>query len=242
MGKTVSILQKYQEDIKMEIHNLNTIKHIITMLIVTHRNFKDLSALLSASEKINAETNDVSQGFDNTFLSERNIKMKSKDVKQNVRIVNLPNMTFACYRAESETPENDCSNIIDNFAKEKKLHKISGFRHFGFNNPNPTEGNPVYGYEMWVSIPKDFEVPSPLWKHEFSGGLFASLPATLENIFERWMELGEFMENSEKYDIDYDESKDRICLEENTNCISVYENSLPETEMHFDLLVPIKRR
>lgn len=54
---------------------------------------------------------------------------------------------------------------------QNNLHKRSGYRNFGFNNPSPFEGNPVYGYEMWVTIPDNFVVPEPLVKKRFDGGL-----------------------------------------------------------------------
>lgn len=76
------------------------------------------------------------------LLSERTIVISATQL-DNVRIVRLPAMTVASYRAESETPEKDCSDVINRFVLDNSLHKESGFRHFGFNNPNPSENNPV---------------------------------------------------------------------------------------------------
>ena len=97
---------------------------------------------------------------------------------------------------------------------ENSLNEEYGFRHFGFNNPYPSEGNPVYGYEMWVVIPEDFQVVEPFTRKEFMGGMFAAVPAYLTNIGERWNELWDWVNNNEKYEIDWNPEVDRRWFEE----------------------------
>jgi len=97
-------------------------------------------------------------------LSERNSIMKTNQLN-NVRIVKLPPMPVASCQAESATSEKDCSLVFNKFVLENNLHKRSDFRFFGFNNPCPSDGNPVYGYEMWVTIPDDFIVTAPSQKN-----------------------------------------------------------------------------
>ena len=41
---------------------------------------------------------------------------------------------------------------------------------FGFNNPSPNEDQEYYGYEFWVTIPENMNVPEPLTKKNFDGG------------------------------------------------------------------------
>jgi hypothetical protein len=85
-------------------------------------------------------------------LSERSIEM-SDEILNNVRIVSLPPMAVAAYCVESTTPEDDCRAVINKFVLENNLHKMSRFRYFGFNNPNPTEETTDYGNEFWVTVP-----------------------------------------------------------------------------------------
>ena len=169
-------------------------------------------------------------------LSERVIPM-SKEQLTNVRIVTLPAMTIATYRAESATPEDDCSKIFNKFVLENNLHKRSGYRNFGFNNPSPSAGSPAYGYEMWVTIPEDFDVPQPLKKKQFGGGLYASISTNMNEIGERWYLLYEWCKHSEKYAVD----SALPCLEE---CTMDFETFITEQvsdgEKQLDLLEPIK--
>ena len=134
----------------------------------------------------------------NTLSERGNISIMTENKLRNVRIVRLPAMTVASYRAESATPENDCSVVFNKFVLENNLHKHSGFRFFGFNNPSPSDKNPVYGYEMWVTIPENFDVPAPLLKKHFEGGLYASISTHMNEIGERWQLLYDWCRNNAK--------------------------------------------
>jgi len=173
-------------------------------------------------------------------LSERIVNMEHLNKIQqldNVRIVRLPPMIVASNRAVSATPEADCTIEFDKFVLENNLHKQSGFRSFGFNNPEPSEGSPIYGYEMWVAIPENFDIPSPLEKKQFDGGLYASISANMNEIGERWQLLGEWCEKSDKYDFDLSTQ----WLEE---LVMDYETFISEqtsaSDKQLDLLLPIK--
>lgn len=178
---------------------------------------------------------------DNTFsepeqalqilLSERNIAMSANQLG-NVRIVRLPAMTVASYRVESETPEKDCSDVMNRFVLKNSLHQSSCFHHFGFNNPSPAENNPVYGYETWVAIPADYAVPEPLVKKQFDGGLYASLSTKIGEIGERWQQLYNWVKNSDKYGIDTGSQ----WLEE---CVDFETFISGDESMQLDLLEPI---
>ena len=168
----------------------------------------DLAQLVEELRQQLTETPDLLQAFLpvvaksnkprlKSFLSERIFAMPKK--LDNVRIVRLPAMTVAAYRAESATPENDCAAVHDKFVRDNNLHQRSGFRHFGFNNPNPSQGNPVYGYELWVTISDDFDVPAPLEKKQFDGGLYAAVATRMNEIGERWTLLYQWCANNEQY-------------------------------------------
>jgi len=155
---------------------------------------------------------------------------------KNVRIVELPPMTVASYQAESETPEADCAKVFDKFVLDNKLNKRSGHRSFGFNNPEPTEGNPVYGYELWVTIPENFDLPEPFVRKQFEGGLYASVSAQINEIGERWEALYNWVAASEKYEC----NAPARWLEEQVMDYETF-TSAADNEKQLDLLYPVRR-
>ena len=171
------------------------------------------------------------------LLSEREDRMLGHQLN-NVRIVRLPAMTVVSYRAVSETPEEDCSKLFFRFVLDNKLHEQSGFRLFGFNNPSPSEGDPVYGYEMWVTVPGNFNPPQPFQKKRFSGGLYASISSRLNEIGERWGLLHFWCESSEEYQPD-----DSVqWLEEYCTDPERFFSGMNDSERQLDLLEPVKYR
>jgi DNA gyrase inhibitor GyrI len=46
-------------------------------------------------------------------------------------------------------------------------------RIFGFNNPNPSEGSPNYGYEWWITVGEATEPEGDIRILNFPGGLYA---------------------------------------------------------------------
>lgn len=173
----------------------------------------------------------------NTLL-ERNMPMTTPQL-DNVRIVRLPAMHVASYRAISATPEEDCSRVFNAFVLEHALHKRDGYRFFGFNNPSPTAADPVYGYEMWVTVPADFDVPAPLQKKHVCGGLYASISTQMNEIGERWQRLAQWCRQSERYEVDADAQ----WLEECSMDFEFFASpSVPGSEKQLDLLEPIKER
>jgi len=117
-----------------------------------------------------------------------------KLTEQEVRIIELKPMKVAYYCALSASPEKDAWDVMLKWAEEKGLRDLSTTRYFGFNNPCPTPDNPVYGYEVWITV-SDNELESDDIKiKEFSGGLYAVTNTFLYNIGERWMGLAKWVE------------------------------------------------
>jgi len=164
-------------------------------------------------------------------------QIKNMEQLKNVRIVRLPGMTVASYCAESESPEKDCAKVFDKFVMENNLHKRSGYRSFGFNNPDPSEDSPVYGYELWVTIPEDFDLPEPFIKKQFSGGMYASISAQMNEIGERWESLYHWSTQSERYEGDCSLQWLEEQVMDNETFMS---EQVPDSEKQLDLLLPIK--
>lgn len=245
LSYAIEVLRRHLEETRQEEKELKALGVVVEHLINQMKSQNNLSDMLMS---LDVPDDNAILEFKNALqitLSERDSNMltnSSYDKIGYVRIIKLPRMIFACYRAESETPEQDCAKVLNKFIDEKSLNERYGFRHFGFNNPAPQPGSPMYGYEMWAVIPEDMPVPEPLYKKEFKGGLFAAIPTELTNIGERWNQLDNWVVNNDKYEYDWNPQQDRRCLEE---CIDYVSFNSPETEdgnRQLDLLAPIKQK
>lgn len=228
----IDALTSHLENLRQEAAVVNSLSTLIEKLIRHIKAEKNLAQVFYYLEKQSRTTDSELEKALQTILSEGKNNM-STNLLSDVRIVRLPAMTVASYRAQSETPEKDCSEVMNKFILENSLHRKSGFRHFGFNNPSPSENNPVYGYEMWVAIPEDFEVHEPLVKKQFGGGLYASISTKLGEIGDRWQQLYNWAKNNDKYDVDFSFQ----WLEECTDFETFISGD--ESAQQLDLLEPI---
>lgn len=130
--------------------------------------------------------------------SQRLAELKDKDV----RIVYLPPATVASAHCigGADGPEQASAEMLDRFISEARLQEAyPAARHFGFNNPDqPTEGE-GHGYERYVTIPDDLEVPPPLTRKRFAGGLYAAHAIPM-GAWEEWQSLYEWAAASELYE------------------------------------------
>lgn len=125
----------------------------------------------------------------------------NKLTDNNIRIIRLRSMPVAWYRAESSSPEVDAWNVMRKWVTEHDLDNLFTTRYFGFNNPNPVPGNPVYGYEVWVSVLNDhssllMKGPGVIRVKQFEGGRYAVTHTFLSEIQEKWKQLGEWVQES----------------------------------------------
>jgi DNA-binding transcriptional MerR regulator/DNA gyrase inhibitor GyrI len=237
-GTAINVLTDHLDKLRRDTAVYGSLIVIMEKLI---RHLKDSSSLDQVLSQIEIQTitasNDLTHKETLQFkLSERILFMQTEKLN-NVRIVKLPAMTVASYRAESKTPEADCSKVFNKFVLDNSLHKRDGYRFFGFNNPSPTEGNPVYGYEMWVTIPDDFAVLEPLIKKQFNGGLYASISTQMNEIGERWRMLNEWCKSNGEYDCDFSFQ----WLEECTMDFEMFiSDEVADGAKQLDLLEPVK--
>ena len=234
LGTVFNTLNGHLENLRQDAAVYHALITFVEIFVMHIKETCNLEQIFSCLEAQNAAFDSRHDNVPQLQLSERIISMEQLN---NVRIVKLPAMTVAAYRAESATPESDCSKVFNPFVLENNLHKRNGYRNFGFNNPSPSEGNPVYGYEMWVTIPEDFDVPTPLAKKQFGGGLYASISTTMNEIGERWKLLHEWCKNSDKYDVDFSFQWLEECSMDFETFISEH---VPDGEKQLDLLQPIR--
>lgn len=185
---------------------------------------------------------------ENTSMNELNIADETLWKNLNVRIVLLPPFTVASNHYIGENPEEHVDKPMDKFIRESRLYEIKpDSRFFGFNHPNPgVRDDGLYGYEIWVTIPDDMEVPAPLTKKKFDGGLFAAYTIKFPE-FHYWEKLGKWVENNEIYEPNWSEQGFDImggCLEEHLNWVYSSHMGWPKNGIdgQIDLLLPIKKR
>ncbi|MDD4495760.1 MAG: effector binding domain-containing protein [Eubacteriales bacterium] len=137
---------------------------------------KTAADLESASEKLNRLTN------------------------REVRIVYLPPSTVVAAHHIGEGCEGVVYGQIAKFINDNNLHELKpDFRAFGFNNPMMKVANTASdGYEAWVTIPDDMEVPPPLVKKQFIGGLYAAHMIPM-GAFEEWAWLRDWVMSNDKF-------------------------------------------
>lgn len=163
-----------------------------------------------------------------------------------VRIIYLPPSAVAAAHYVGDEPEIHVNEMLDRFVRETGLHRRKpDLRHYGFNHPNPTDATGFHGYESWVTIPEDMEVPAPLVKKLFVGGIYAAHMISFGS-FNEWDLLLNWVNSNEKYEFAGDMAdQEHMCglLEEHLNYISHVElaNTEPE-EFQLDLLVPVREQ
>lgn len=236
-------------EIEDEITALSTIKDVIESLLKRLHIENDRLQLLddeSLLKIVNSLTTSKikfkeEKSMDNlNKASERLSRLTDK----NVRIVYLPPAYVAAYQFIGADPEVQVGQVMDKFVCDSNLAVIKpDLRHFGFNSPNPDETG-RYGYEIWVTIPDDMDVPSPLVKKRFDGGMYAAHMIPF-GAFEEWQWLDEWLKGSNKYEYGGTGSPENMfgSLEESLNYVNRINLSGQQTEgLQLDLLIPIKEK
>lgn len=254
--ETVEIFRQNIEQLDEEITALSTVRDILTRFIEEISEKADVrlrllgdEAVFSVITSLSFSDNKIKEDIsvkDMNKASEDLMKMQDKDV----RIVYLPPMTIAAAYAEGEDTESKSADMISKFIVKSGLLKIKpDVRSFGFDCSPEFQGIgvPSKVYESWVSIPDDMEVPAPLIKRKFSGGLYAA-HVLREWDFADWQRLGEWVNASDKYANDWGsprwESKETKAgqgFEETLNFYNFAQNGKMEN-LQLDLLFPIKEK
>jgi DNA gyrase inhibitor GyrI len=182
---------------------------------------------------------------DLNISNEKLNKLTAKDV----RIIYLPPMTVAAIHiigqdANGEHAEYTSAAILDEFIEKANLKTTyPSARNFGFNNPDGVhDDDPAHGYERWISIPDDMDVPAPLIKKHLDGGLYAAHVIPMGAWDEGWMPLYNWVdENNARY-IGRWNTIDGVCgwLEEHLNYWDWNESYDGKVVNQVDLLMPVK--
>jgi AraC-like DNA-binding protein/DNA gyrase inhibitor GyrI len=143
----------------------------------------------------------------------------------------LPPMQVAYFRAVGKTPERDAWKTLIGWAKDKRVMGGSKpYRIFGFDNPGPESGNPIYGYEFWITVDSNVPESDKIRIKEFPGGLYAVTGTTIAEIsnawrhFTRWLKISRYKPGLHQ------------CLEEHLT-----HEETPVDKMQIDLYLPIAK-
>lgn len=251
--ESLRLLQENLAQLDAEISSLDLIRDILRQFIdrlsksLKQRQHFDLLEDQALAEIVHALTLPKTTIKENASMDDLNKSEEVLNKSLNIRILHLPPYTVASYQYIGKNPEEQVGNVTSKFVQESKLYERKpDARMFGFNHPNPgiLEGD-LYGYEDWVTIPEDMELPEPMVKKHFEGGLYAVLTIQFPE-FQFWENLTRWVEESPDYKPNYSELGLEImggCLEEHLNW--VYHAHLGWKEQgpgQIDLMFPIKRR
>jgi DNA-binding transcriptional MerR regulator len=176
--------------------------------------------------------------------SKGDLIVENSGIAEGIRILYLPAATVAASRFVGEAPEDAAGRQLDQFVRDTGLvERKPDMRVYGFNNPSPTEEGQPYGYEFWVTIPEDMDVPAPLEKKHFAGGLYAAHCIKMGD-FQEWGDFTQALMQSEEYKVDPREPLGMGgCMEEHLNAFTYYRTAPGEAQFtQVDLLTPVKRR
>jgi DNA-binding transcriptional MerR regulator/DNA gyrase inhibitor GyrI len=249
----IDVFQQNLEEIGDEITALTTIKSVIQSFIerLNIKNAKlqllDDESLLEIVDSLTVSKINFKEDktMDDLIKAEKKL---NKHTDRDVRIVYLPPATVASIHCVGGLPEKETGDLLFAFIKASGLPDIKpDFRHYGFNAPDgePPHSGDDHGYERWVTIPENMEVPARFTKKQFPGGLYAAHMIPM-GAFEEWQWLYEWAVNHEKYEIVWGEPECMHgCLEEHLNAMHHYlwpDNEDFDRRLQLDLLIPIREK
>ena len=152
-----------------------------------------------------------------------------------IQVVELEAMRVISFHGYGKSPEGIAWEKLREWVTTNGHEgMVESQRFFGFNNPNPSPGSENYGYEQWMTLPKDYEPQEDETVKFLAGGLYAIggfRESTPESFGPAWQAINDWRVDS---DYVYDES--RQWLEE----LRTKESVLADMPLvDFDCFMPI---
>lgn len=255
----IEIFKQNINELDEEITALSTLKSILMLFVDELQEKADVNlrlellndkTMLAIVSTLSFSKNKIKENVSMEELNKANENL-NKLADKDVRIVYLPPMTVAAAYATGEGCEGKAIDMITQFVKEIGLLKIKpDARSFGFDCSKGAAviGEPSHVYEVWVSIPDDIDIPAPLVKRTFEGGLYAAHVLRSWD-FQDWRLLKEWVNASDKYDNDWDSprwtSPETVAgqgFEETLNFYNFVQKGGKMEDLQLDLLFPIKEK
>ena len=255
-AEAIEIFKQNISELDDEINALSVIRSILVRLAAELQKQTNVrleidalmdSSVLSIVNSLSLSKNLIKENMDMDDLKKADEKLNTL-TDRDVRIVYLPPSAVASAHYIGEGCESVVYGQIKMFINENNLcERKPDFRAFSFNNPMAEIGVPSEGYEAWVTIPDDMDVPAPLVKKQFSGGLYAAHMIPF-GAFEEWGWLRQWVLSNERFVhawgevrvTPYDKGMD-WAMEEPLNFFNIFQDleSNPAAQQ-LDLLFPIK--
>ncbi len=255
----IEIFNQKISELDEEITALSTLKSILMRFVEELQEKADVylklellndKTTLALVSTLSFSENKIRENISMEELNKANENL-NKLADKDVRIVYLPPMTVAAAYATGEGCEGKANDMIMQFVKESGLLKIKpDARSFGFDCSKGATviGEPSHVYEVWVSIPDNIQIPLPLVKRTFNGGLYAAHVLRSWD-FQDWRLLKEWVNASDKYDNDWGSlrwtSPETVAgqgFEETLNFYNFIQKGSKMEDLQLDLLFPIKER
>lgn len=249
----IDVLEQSIAEIAAEREALETIDSVLRRFV------RELGKLLPAplpervfdrsdiAELVQALSMKTLSQKEETSMEDLNRANEILEQPRDVRIIYVPPMTVAACQMTGDNKEEIVGAAITAFIRASNLPAIKpDFRRIGFNNPASDQPGGSLGYEAWVSIPGELDVPAPLVKKRFLGGLYAAHVIAFGE-FQEWGRLWQWVMNNAQYEVDFaprtdpPDAKADPSLEEQLDAIHHMDDSGP-FGTQLDLLVPIKPR
>ncbi|QQO07858.1 MerR family transcriptional regulator [Breznakiella homolactica] len=259
-ARTVELFRRNINELDKEITALSTVKSILTRFVEEINEKADVKLQLLGDETLfsmvgalSFSNNQIKEIKENVSMDELNKASETLDklLDKDVRIMYLPPMTVAACLASGEGCEEKANGAINKFVTDTGLTKIKpDLRQFGFDASKEFQGTgvPSQAYEAWISIPDDMEVPAPLIKRTFRGGMYAAHVLRAWD-FQDWVLLREWVNASGKFDNAWgeprwtpDETGSGQGFEEQLNYWVNAKNGFKMEDMQLDLLFPIRAK
>jgi DNA gyrase inhibitor GyrI len=118
-----------------------------------------------------------------------------------VRIEELPPMWVASCRAVGVSPEVEVWSRLSGWAETAGLlEDPERYPVFGLYPAAHQDTDPEHGYELWIRVDEEMQLPEGMVRREFGGGLYAVTDWSAglgRDLDQRWEELEGWVQMSE---------------------------------------------
>lgn len=209
----ISVFKKNIGELENEISALSLIKSILENFVTEIQKITDIhlnldllqdASIQKLAESLTLVQKNVKEKFSMSALDQA---AEVLNKLKNVRVLYIPPMTVASVYCKGEKPEEQAWRTVTDFVLQNKLLEIKpDLRVFRISHQNAVGA--VFGHEMWVSVPDGFAVPAPFAEKKFLGGEYAA-HVMGNNGFEVALGLQDWINESERYQYDYEGSMQR---------------------------------
>jgi len=198
----IEIFKENISEMEKEMSALSTIKFILEKFVSDIEKITAVQMNLDilnddSVQKMAESLSLVQKNIKESFMSMNELNQAAEILSQRdggkVRVIHIPRMTVVEVGCTKHSPSQNYHNIefikdpcqriasnvrdvLKKFIDDVDLFTIKpDTRIFGCGNEGPnSEGDWEGDFCMWASIPDDLDVPFPLKKREFYGGLYAA--------------------------------------------------------------------